>query len=116
MEVPRLGIESEPEPPVYATATATPDLSHLCDLLQSLQQHRTLDPLREARERTHIIMDTNGVLNPLSHSRNSSLSFSDLAGHGVISLRSGHPYPLKENKILFMKKKMMNFLQDKSVK
>ena len=29
MEVPRLGVESDPG---YATAIATPDLSHVCDL------------------------------------------------------------------------------------
>ena len=32
MEVPRLGVESELQPPAYATATATPDLSHVFDL------------------------------------------------------------------------------------
>ena len=35
MEVPRLGAESELQLPAYTTATATPDLSHICDLHHS---------------------------------------------------------------------------------
>ena len=39
MEVPRLGVESELQPPGYttATATATPDPNHICDLHHSSQ-------------------------------------------------------------------------------
>ena len=32
MEVPKLGVESELQPPAYATATATADPSRICDL------------------------------------------------------------------------------------
>ena len=32
MEVPRLGVELELEPPAYARATAMKDPSHICDL------------------------------------------------------------------------------------
>ena len=35
MEVPRLGVESELQLPAYATATAMPDLSYICDLHHS---------------------------------------------------------------------------------
>ena len=35
MEIPRLGVEQELQLPVYATATATQDLSHVCDLHHS---------------------------------------------------------------------------------
>ena len=35
---PRLGIKSELQLPAYAIATATPDLSGICDLCHSLQQ------------------------------------------------------------------------------
>ena len=35
MEVPRLGIESEPQLPAYTTATAKWDLIHICDLHHS---------------------------------------------------------------------------------
>ena len=51
-----------------------PDLSHICDLRCSLQQHGILNPLSEARERTQtrILTDTSRVLNLLHHNRNSS--------------------------------------------
>ena len=41
------------------------------DLCRSLWQHQILDPLSEARDQTHILMDTSRVLNLLSHKRNS---------------------------------------------
>ena len=61
MEVPRLGVELDLKLPAYATATATQDASHGCDLHQSSQQLRILNPVSEARDRTHILMDTNRV-------------------------------------------------------
>ena len=51
-EVPRLGIQSELQLPAYATATATRDPSHVCDLHPSLRQCWILNPLIEARDRT----------------------------------------------------------------
>ena len=56
MEVPRLGVQSEIQPPVYTTATAMQDSSRICDLHHSSQQHWILNPLREARDRTHNLM------------------------------------------------------------
>ena len=56
MEVPRLGVESELHLLAYTTATATPDLSHICNLHHSSQQHRILNPLSEARDRTYNLM------------------------------------------------------------
>ena len=56
MEVPRLGVESELQWPVYTTATR--DLSLICDLHHSSQQSQILKPMSEARDRTHILMDT----------------------------------------------------------
>ena len=53
MEVPRLGVQSELQLPAYTTATATPDLSRVCDLHHSSWQCRILNPLNEARDRTH---------------------------------------------------------------
>ena len=38
MEVARLGVELELQLPVYATATPTWDLSHICDLRHSSRQ------------------------------------------------------------------------------
>ena len=45
MEIPRLGIEPEPQLLVYTTATAMLDVSHVCDLHHGSQQHQTLNPL-----------------------------------------------------------------------
>ena len=39
-----LGVKSEPELQAHATATATQDPSHICDLLCSLQQCQILNP------------------------------------------------------------------------
>ena len=56
MEIPGLGVESELQLPGYATPTATPDPSHLCDLHHSSPQRRILNPLSEARDRTCHLM------------------------------------------------------------
>ena len=50
MEVPRLGVESELQPLAHATATASRDGSHLCDLQDSSWQHWILNPQSEARD------------------------------------------------------------------
>ena len=61
MEVPRLGAESELQLPAYATAIATWDLSRICDLHHSSWQCQILNSLREARDRTHVLMDTSWI-------------------------------------------------------
>ena len=71
MEVPRLRVKLDLQLPAYATATATPDLSHIWDLHCSFQ---ILNPLSEARNQTCILVDTSRVLNPLSHHGNSQSS------------------------------------------
>ena len=71
MEVPRLGVESELQLLATATASATPDPSHICDLHCSLQQHWSFNPLSKARDRTLILMDINAVLKLLNHNGNS---------------------------------------------
>ena len=48
-----------------------PDLSRIFNLCLSLWQQWILNPLSEARDRTHILMDTSPVLDLLSHNRNS---------------------------------------------
>ena len=58
MEIPRLGIKSELQLPTYATATARQDPSLVCNLHHSSRQRWTLNPLNEARDRTHILMDS----------------------------------------------------------
>ena len=61
MEIPRLGVESELQLPVYARATATRDPSHIFDLHHSSQQRRILNPLSEARDWTCVLMDTGQI-------------------------------------------------------
>ena len=42
-------------------ATATKDLSHVCDLYHSSQQCQILNPLSKARDWTHVLADTSWV-------------------------------------------------------
>ena len=60
-EVPRLGVKSEPQPLAYTTATATPDLSHICDLHYSSRQHLILNPPSKARDQTFVPMDASQI-------------------------------------------------------
>ena len=71
MEVPRLGVKSELQLPAtaIATATAMPELSHVCD--PSSKQCMILNSLSKDRDQTHILMDLSWVPNPLSHNGNS---------------------------------------------
>ena len=66
MEIPRLGVESELQLPAYATATGMPDLCHICDLHHSSWKHRIHNPQSEAKDQTHVLMDTSQVHQPLS--------------------------------------------------
>ena len=50
MEASRLGAESELQLPVYTTAVATWDPSHICNLHYSSQQRQILNPLSEAKD------------------------------------------------------------------
>ena len=43
------------------TVILTPDLSHVCDLHHSSQQHRILNPLSEARDQTCVLMDASQI-------------------------------------------------------
>ena len=45
----------------YATATAMPDPSHICNPHHSSQQHQIPDPLSEARDQTSILMDASQI-------------------------------------------------------
>ena len=56
MKVPRLGVELELEPLAYASATATGDPSHVCNLYNSSQPRRIFNALIEARDRTRNLM------------------------------------------------------------
>ena len=61
MEVPRTGFESGLQLLAYATATATPKWSRVCDLHCSSRQCRILNPLNKDRDWTGILMDTSQV-------------------------------------------------------
>ena len=63
MEVSRLGVESEPQLPAYATApaTATPGPCCVCDLHHSSQPRQILNPLSGVRDGTSTLMDTSRV-------------------------------------------------------
>ena len=61
MEVPRLGVESELLELAYATATAMPDLSRICDLHYSLRQRWIFNPLSEVRDWICFLMNTSWV-------------------------------------------------------
>ena len=71
VEVPRLGVMWEPQLPAYTRAAAMQDPNHICDLHHSSQQCQILNPLSKARDRTHNLMDTGHVHDPLSHKRDS---------------------------------------------
>ena len=58
IEVPRLGVKSELQLLAYTTAIAIQDPNHVWDLHWSSRQHRILNSLSEARDRTGILTDT----------------------------------------------------------
>ena len=58
MEVPRLGVELELQLLAYATDTAMLEPSLVCDPHNSSGQHLIPNTLSEARDQTHILMDT----------------------------------------------------------
>ena len=74
MEVPRLRVESELQLLTYTIATATQDLSQVCDLHHSSRQQWIINPLSGDRDQTRILMDTSQVHNLLNHNGNSQLT------------------------------------------
>ena len=78
MEFPRLGVQSELQLLTQTTATATPDLSLVWDLHQSSRQHQILNPLREARNWTCLLMDTSQIHFHWATIQNSYKLFLDL--------------------------------------
>ena len=71
MEVPRLEVKLELQPPAYTRATATQDLSRVCDLCNSSRQRRILNPQSKARDRTRNLMVPSRIGYPLHHDGNS---------------------------------------------
>ena len=81
MEVPKPGVESELRPPAYATAIATRDRIGICDLHHSSWQHRILNPLSEARDRTLNLMVTSWIL---FHSATMGTPVFDTLAGGIL--------------------------------
>ena len=61
MKVPRLGVKSHLQMLACSTAIAMWDLSHICNLHHSSQQHWIPDPLSEAGDETHILVNTTRI-------------------------------------------------------
>ena len=61
MEVTRLGVESELQLPAHATAIATQEPNHVCDLHHGSRQHQILNPLSKARNRTCNLMEASRI-------------------------------------------------------
>ena len=75
-------VEIELQLAASATTTAMWDLSHICYLHHSFQQHQILNPLSEARGWICILMGASLVNKPMSHNRNSlEHQFLMLAAH-----------------------------------
>ena len=88
MEVPRLEVESELQPPAYTAATATWDPSHVCELHHSSRQHQILNPLSEARDWTHVLVDTNQISLPCATTGTPNASlYKDVVYNAVLQSR-----------------------------
>ena len=72
MEVPRLGVELELHLLAYTIATATQDLTVVCNQYHSSWQCRILNLLSKARDRTWNLMVPSQIHSPLSHNGNST--------------------------------------------
>ena len=62
MELPRLGVKSELQPPATAITTAVPDPSWVCELHHSSRQHWIVNPLKRVRDQTHILIYSSQIL------------------------------------------------------
>ena len=105
MEARRLGVAWELELSAYATATATQNPSHICNLHHSSQQHWVLNPLSKARNQTQVLMDTEPcwecplvsfLISPFSSSLGSSLlpSLTECTSKELKSVLKSLPPPL----------------------
>ena len=87
MEVPRLGVGAVAAGLNHShsnNSRSEPQQHWICNVHHSLWHHWILNPLREARDRTHNLMVTSLVFNLFSHSRNS-WTFSYLGGNSGFS-------------------------------
>ena len=91
MEISKPGVRLELQLLAYTTATATPDLSCICNLCCSLRQRLILNPLNKAKDQTCILMDTSQILSHNGNSRTTPIF--KLSG-------SCAPVKTKQNKLL----------------
>ena len=61
MDIPRLGVELELQLLAYVTAIATPDPSRVCANATACGNAGSLTTLSEARDRTHVLVDTSQI-------------------------------------------------------
>ena len=76
MEDPRLAFELELQLSAFTTATAMPNLSHVCQLYHSSWQCQILNPLSKVRDQIHILMNT--ILVPFHWAIMGTLQFTFL--------------------------------------
>ena len=112
MEVPKLEVESELQLPAHSHSNKGSELHHSSRPLQ------ILNPLSKARDRTHILLNTSQVHNPLSHNRNSiKYHFYSttiiLFNHGktvkyaiIISYKNVRPFPVSTLKRTYFSVKL----------
>ena len=118
MEVTRLGVESELQLLACATGTAMPDLSGVCNLHCSSQQHRILNPLSKARDWTPILMDTSWVCYIIAEPQGElllSASYQSISPN--INHRNGDVFLILDNVLpLFLQMtKIFSILQKKEI-
>ena len=78
MEVSMLEVKSELQLPAYTSATATLDVSHICDLHGSFRQCWILNPLSKAKDWTCIFIDTMSGSEPSKPQRELQETISKL--------------------------------------
>ena len=83
MEVPSLGIQVELLASITTIATAT--WSHICNLHHSSRQRQILNPLREARDGTCILVDASQICFSLNHNGNPQGTISYMPLVKIIS-------------------------------
>ena len=90
--------ESEPQPLACTTATATPDLSCICNLHDRSRQCQIFNPLSKARDQNCVLMDSSQNLFHRATTETPSIGF--FRGFGTDPLlHSVSPYLPQENGI-----------------
>ena len=78
---------------LYTTATATWNLSHICNLPHSSRQCRILNPVSEARDQTLILMDTSHIRFCCATVGTPTFYFPCYSRYQLLVLCSKDPFP-----------------------